>query len=1372
MSRPSYNFRVYFSVAVLVALIASALLLISPGTEAQQNRKTSSPFFARTESHADGLENYDIRTDKKNFPRLASFRSIQGVAAFEVADIKDSLVLAEESFEARYPGSDIETRPTNLGPEVIGMSAISPVATLTKPSKGNRAEILKQFLSGNSGLVGVSSMEISQLEAVADYSTLQGEIGYVILTQKLEGIPVFQGEVKAGFTKRGEIIRIINNLAPGIGGVAIDSDFGSPELAVSYAFGHINRKPSQSDLNLNESASDASSFVFGDGDSATTSEKVYFPTEPGVVVAAWQVLIWQPTNAYYVIVDAKTGTLLWRKNITEDQTQSATYGVYRNPNAMIDVADSPFPLTPGPTSPNGTQGPGISRTILSRIGNEGVYSFNLLGFLPDGVQVTDGNYVQAGIDRDGTDGVDPDGEAFSATRSFVFNYNPWNPNTDSGDLPVPETQTYPPSEFQQGTVTQMFWVTSWVMSELYRLGFNEQSRNFQNDNFGRGGSANDRIRGEGQDRGPLTADPPANNANFSTPADGGRPRMQMYNWTAGGTVFIPRIDGNLDADVIIHEIVHGLSNRLIGNSSGLSTNMSRGMGEGWSDFYAHAMLSESSDPINGIYTTGGYDTFKLSGFFLNNYYYGIRRFPKAVMSFTGGPNNRPHNPLTFADIDATQINTTDGAFSAAFNSSFPDQVHAAGEVWSSALWEVRCRLVQRLGWDVGNRRALQLVTDGMKLTPNAPTFLQARDAIVAAARASSLADLEDVWRGFAVRGMGRSARVLVAGGSGTTRVTESFDLPTLLSPQGISFSDIVGGNGNSIPEPGESVVITIPVINENWANATSVTLTVGNGSAVTMQNIASGESTNLSFTYQIPNTLQCGSEIVLNITLDSSVGSSSFTKSFSLGTAQLTFSENFDTEIAPTLPIAWSVTTEQNSPESFATTTANAQSVPNSAFVRNASTVGGGASLISPAIPIQGSGARISFAHRYATETGWDGGVLELSIEDGPFVDILNAGGEFLGNGYNGVLGNGPNNPLANRPAWNGSSNGFITTSVKLPSSTAGKSVKLRWRFGADDNTVGAGANPGWNIDNLEVFGAFSCSAACSTPIQVSIPNTNQFPGSVIEVPINVGDLTGKGVQSYDITVTYNPAIITPASPMTTQSGTLSSAMTVVPNEISSGTMKISAFGTASLSGQGALLKLRFNVIGTRLQSTSIGFSSMKFNEGNPCSTATNGNFVVDGGVLAGSVLYFGNQAAVPEVVLDGIGSINLTRTTGPTGIFSMDGFGLGSYTLTPSKSGGVGNVAISALDASTIAQFSVGLISLTTNQRIAADVTNDGTISALDASRIAQWSVGLQLPAGDLTGTWKFVPGSRTYSTVNAALTAQDFVAILMGDVTGNWTP
>ena len=725
--------------------------------------------------------------------------------------------------------------------------------------------------------------------------------------------------------------------------------------------------------------------------------------------------------------------------------------------------------TPGPTSPNGVQGAAIARSTISRIGNEPPYTFNNLGWIPDGGTVTDGNNVQAGLDRDGIDAVDPNSEAASTNRNFTFAYTPLNPNTNTGDAPVPATQTYPGSVFQQGSVTQLFWICNWYHDETYRLGFTEGARNFQNVNFTGQGVGGDRVRGEGQDS--LGT----NNANFTTPADGGRGRMQMYIWTGPN----PDIDGNLDADVVIHEHTHGLSNRLHGNGSGLVLDLARGMGEGWSDFYGHCLLSEPTDPINGIYTTGAYDTY-LAGPGVNNYYYGIRRFPKAVMAFTGGPNNRPHNPLTFNDIDATKISLSDGAYPPRFTGT-ADQVHNIGEVWSIALWEIRARMIQRLGPEVGNRRVLQIVTDGMKLAPLGPTPLTERDAIVAGALASGTdADVADIWAGFALRGMGFSASIQNFGGSstgglGTVRVTEAFDLPNLLQTPQFGVSDILGDNDGAF-EPGETLTLTIPLSNTSGNTATGVNLQVVGGSAATYGTINSGQTANRTATVQVPIATPCGSSMTVTFNVTSSLGATSFTRSIIIGAPNTTFSENFDSVILPNFPSGWTATPNAGG-INFVTTATGPDSGSFSAFAADPTTIGGGTDLTTPAMPITAPAAQVSFRNKYDTEDGWDGGVLEISIAGGAFQDILAAGGVFIQNGYNNALGAGTNNPLAGRSAWTGNSGGYLTTTVRLPTAAAGQTVQFRFRFGADDNT----AATGWNVDTVSVLGSSSCSYTAAT---------------------------------------------------------------------------------------------------------------------------------------------------------------------------------------------------------------------------------------------------------------------------------------------------
>ncbi len=1045
------------SIAVLCVATAIAVTpawLLNPIASAN-----GSGLVPKTESHDLDLPNYDIRSDKSAYQKIEGFRNSSGFSAARIADIRDSFVLGEEALRSKVPTLKVEYNTDIRIPEIIGPAVSLGKEFLTESANAKRSDVLKNFLKENSELIGVSDDQIGSLKVFSDYKNPEGELSFVELNQEFRGIPVFRGEVKAGFTKNGEIIRVVNNLAPGIDTSSLSSDFGDPFTAVRTAAANIKHEFRAEDTNLNSAGSTDLKAVFGDGDWATTAEKMYFPTEPGVAVPAWRVLIWQPVSAFYVIVDSSTQTVLWRKNITEDQAEPGTYQVYTNSTGMVNSAESPAPLTPGPISPLlGTQGPLLTRTNIARIGNEAPYAFNNAGWIADGTNITDGNANQAGIDRDGVNGVDAPQPGDSACpgagcRSFTSTWNPPPGNPAPGDTPLTP-------QAQRGAVIQMFYTMNLYHDELYRLGFTEQARNFQGSNFGRGGVENDRVSSEGQDSSG------SNNANFSTPADGSRGRMQMYIFTAAE----PDRDGTTDIDIVYHEATHGTSNRLHGNGSGLSLNMSRGMGEGWSDFYAHAMLSEPSDPLAGIYTTGGYVLLSASN--TDNFYYGIRRFPKAIMSFTGGPNNRPHNPMTFADVDGTQLNISDGAF-APSGGGAADQVHNAGEVWSSALWEVRAKYIARLGWAAGNRRALQHITDGMKLAPLGPTFLTERDAIVAAAIAGGdAADVADQWSGFAVRGMGFSASIQNPGtGTGTARVTEAFDLPNLLQTPTFTVSDAPGDN-DGFPEPGEQVTITLPLTNNTGNPATSVSVQLVGGGSANYGTIANAQTLAQQISYTIPAATACGSVLNLTFNVASSLGPTSFVRPIIIGQAQETFAENFDGVSAPAFPAGWTATPVANG-VNFVASTTGPDTPSNSAFALDPLSVGGGTDLTSPSMPITSQGATVSFRNKYATEAGWDGGVLEISIGAGAFQDVITAGGAFVQNGYNGILGaNGVNNPLAGRNAWNGDSGGYITSIVRLPAAAAGQSIRLRWRFGADDNT----AVTGWNVDTIKVFGSSLCS--------------------------------------------------------------------------------------------------------------------------------------------------------------------------------------------------------------------------------------------------------------------------------------------------------
>lgn len=117
--------------------------------------------------------------------------------------------------------------------------------------------------------------------------------------------------------------------------------------------------------------------------------------------------------------------------------------------------------------------------------------------------------------------------------------------------------------------------------------------------------------------------------------------------------------------------------------------------------------------------------------------------------------------------------------------------------------------------------------------------------------------------------------------------------------------------------------------------------------------------------------------------------------------------------------------------------------------------------------------AHVAFNHWVATEAGWDGGNLKLSVNDGPFVVIPASAYSF--NPYNGVINNG-DNPLSNQPAFTGTDGGSVSGSwgqsqVKLYGlASPGDTIQLRFDLGTDD----CNGLTGWYVDSVE---AYSCSA-------------------------------------------------------------------------------------------------------------------------------------------------------------------------------------------------------------------------------------------------------------------------------------------------------
>ena len=152
----------------------------------------------------------------------------------------------------------------------------------------------------------------------------------------------------------------------------------------------------------------------------------------------------------------------------------------------------------------------------------------------------------------------------------------------------------------------------------------------------------------------------------------------------------------------------------------------------------------------------------------------------------------------------------------------------------------------------------------------------------------------------------------------------------------------------------------------------------------------------------------------------------------------------------------------------------------------------------------------------------------------------------------------------------------------------------------------------------------------------------------------------------------------------------------------------------------------------------------------------------------------------VPNVTVALSGTNTGQTTTGVDGRYSFAGV-FGNVVTTPSRVDSFTQLTVSSQDAVLAAKHSIGSITLTPNQLIAGDVTNNGEVSSFDASAIAKYSVGLLVPMGQPgdhfavsaahASDWSFQPLQHQHPLLAGPATVDDFIAILYGDVTGNWT-
>ena len=215
------------------------------------------------------------------------------------------------------------------------------------------------------------------------------------------------------------------------------------------------------------------------------------------------------------------------------------------------------------------------------------------------------------------------------------------------------------------------------------------------------------------------------------------------------------------------------------------------------------------------------------------------------------------------------------------------------------------------------------------------------------------------------------------------------------------------------------------------------------------------------------------------------------------------------------------------------------------------------------------------------------------------------------------------------------------------------------------------------SISSAEAYSQFVISNRYtqSTSHTITIDSVTVRPDSTFQLALQVSDLTGGGISSFDIDLSYDASLITATG--ATLDGTLSgpdgAGMTLVANLDTPGTISLAAAGANAITGSGALVILTLQSLSTE-GTASISFSSVTFNEGSLGVTSTDGAVTIEGIV---------------------IGDPSLNRE-------------------------------VTAYDASLVLQHAVGNSTLTGEAHTAAEASGNGQVTAYDASLILQHATGM----------------------------------------------
>jgi len=170
------------------------------------------------------------------------------------------------------------------------------------------------------------------------------------------------------------------------------------------------------------------------------------------------------------------------------------------------------------------------------------------------------------------------------------------------------------------------------------------------------------------------------------------------------------------------------------------------------------------------------------------------------------------------------------------------------------------------------------------------------------------------------------------------------------------------------------------------------------------------------------------------------------------------------------------------------------------------------------------------------------------------------------------------------------------------------------------------------------------------------------------------------------------------------------------------------------------------------------------------------------GVIVSGKIKYYAHNTPVKNTILELSGTKTYTTLTNDAGEYSIVNVIPGDYELVPQKTDDL--EGLSNTDAGYVGLHVIKKYELNCMQKIAADVTQNGSISPLDASNLsiaATSGNGIEC-VNDQCRNWVFTTemidscndlsytAKRVYISLDKNKSNQDFIAVRMGDVNGSW--